>query len=62
MLTEHAGRIITQSQIIRAVWPAQVSDPSEGLRVHISHLRRKLGDGPPRIVNEPGIGYRLAEE
>ena len=62
VLTEHAGRIITQSQIIRAVWPAQVSDPSEGLRVHISHLRRKLGDGPPRIVNEPGIGYRLAEE
>jgi two-component system KDP operon response regulator KdpE len=62
VLTEHAGRIVTQSQIIRAVWPGQVSDAAEGLRVHISHLRRKLGDGNPRIVNEPGIGYRLVEE
>lgn len=62
ILTEHAGRIVTQGQIIRAVWPAQVSDPGEGLRVHISHLRRKLGNGPPHIVNEPGIGYRLVPE
>ena len=53
------GRIVTQNQIVKQVWPGQSSDPSEGLRVHINHLRKKLGDRGIRIVNEPGIGYRL---
>jgi two-component system KDP operon response regulator KdpE len=61
VLAEHAGRIVTQNQIMRQVWAGQTSDPSEGLRVHINHLRKKLGESGPRIVNEPGIGYRLEE-
>ncbi|WP_395743161.1 response regulator transcription factor [Prosthecobacter sp.] len=62
VLAEHAGRIVTQNQIMKQVWAGQSSDPSEGLRVHINHLRKKLGEAGPRIVNEPGIGYRLEEE
>ncbi len=62
VLAEHAGRIVTQNQIIRQVWAGQSSDASEGLRVHINHLRKKLGETGPRIVNEPGIGYRLEAE
>ncbi len=58
-LAEHQGRIVTQSQIIRKVWAGQASDASEGLRVHINHLRKKLVDVAVSIVNEPGIGYRL---
>jgi two-component system KDP operon response regulator KdpE len=61
VLAEHAGRIVTQNQIMKRVWAGQSSDPSEGLRVHINHLRKKLGETGPRIVNEPGIGYRLEE-
>jgi len=61
VLAEHAGRIVTQNQIMKQVWAGQSSDPSEGLRVHINHLRKKLGNSGPRIVNEPGIGYRLEE-
>ena len=61
VLAEHAGRIVTQNQIMKQVWAGQSSDPSEGLRVHINHLRKKLGKSGPRIVNEPGIGYRLEE-
>jgi two-component system KDP operon response regulator KdpE len=60
-LAEHAGRIVTFGQIIRRVWPAQLSDQSEALRVHISHLRRKLGTSGPQIINEPAIGYRLID-
>jgi two-component system KDP operon response regulator KdpE len=60
VLTEHADRIVTQTQIVDLVWPSQSSDPSEGLRVHINHLRKKLGTHGVRIVNEPGIGYRLS--
>jgi len=61
-LAEHPGRIVTQNQIIRQVWAGQTSDASEGLRVHINHLRKKLGEAGPKIVNEPGIGYRLETE
>lgn len=61
VLVEHAGRIITQKQIMDRVWPTTNSDTSEGLRVHISHLRRKLGPEGPHLINEPGIGYRLVE-
>lgn len=62
VLAEHAGRIVTQNQIVKQVWAGQSSDPSVGLRVHINHLRRKLGSTGPCIVNEPGIGYRLESE
>ncbi len=61
VLAEHAGRIVTQNQIMKQVWAGQTSDPSEGLRVHINHLRKKIGEAGPRIVNEPGIGYRLED-
>jgi len=62
VLAEHAGRIVTQNQIIRQVWPGQQTDQSEGLRVHINHLRKKIGSSGPQIINEPGIGYRLVSE
>lgn len=61
VLAENAGRIVTQNQLIQQVWGPQQASQTEGLRVHINHLRRKLGDTGPRIVNEPGIGYRLVE-
>ena len=60
-LAQNAGRIVTQNQLIQQVWGPQQSSQTEGLRVHINHLRKKLGDTGPRIVNEPGIGYRLVE-
>ncbi|OYW75895.1 MAG: DNA-binding response regulator [Verrucomicrobia bacterium 12-59-8] len=55
VLAEYAGRIVTQNQIMKQVWAGQSSDPSEGLRVHINHLRKKLGETGPRIVNEPEL-------
>jgi two-component system, OmpR family, KDP operon response regulator KdpE len=58
-LAEHPGRILTQSQILRKVWPGQATDSHEGLRVHINHLRKKLSAAEIKIVNEPGVGYRL---
>ena len=62
VLAANAGRIVTQNQIMQQVWAGQQSNQTEGLRVHINHLRKKLGDVGQRIINEPGIGYRLVEE
>lgn len=59
VLVQNAGRIVTQKQIIRDVWGNEQASQSENLRVVINHLRKKLGDSGPVVVNEPGIGYRL---
>ncbi len=59
VLAGNEGRIVTQNQIIKQVWGPLQCSQTEGLRVHINHLRKKLSPDGPAIVNEPGIGYRL---
>ena len=61
LLARNAGKVLTHRTILDQVWgPAQAMDT---LRTHVSLLRRKLGEGPgvPRLVTEPGVGYRLLQ-
>ncbi len=56
------GRVITQRQLLAAVWgPAHVED-TQYLRVYIGHLRQKLGPAAALIRTEPGVGYRFGED
>lgn len=57
-LARHAGKIVTQRQLLREVWGQQGDGQTHYLRVYANHLRNKLGQAL-RLVNEPGIGYRL---
>lgn len=59
-LARHAGKILTQRQLLREVWGPQGEGQSHYLRVYANHLRKKLG-ASLRLQNEPGIGYRLVE-
>ncbi|MFC7477715.1 response regulator [Dankookia sp. GCM10030260] len=53
------GRVVTQRQLLAAVWgPAHVED-AQYLRVYIGHLRQKLGPAAGIIRTEPGVGYRV---
>jgi two-component system KDP operon response regulator KdpE len=65
LLVQHAGKVVTQRQLLTDVWgPAHVSD-TQYLRVFIGQLRRKLGDDgaqPRLIITEPAVGYRLVAE
>ncbi|WP_347301990.1 response regulator [Croceibacterium sp. TMG7-5b_MA50] len=62
-LLRHAGKVLTHRHLLGTVWgPAHVGD-IEYLRVAMRALRGKLEDDPaaPRLlINEPGIGYRIA--
>lgn len=61
-LAQHAGKVVTQKQLLRAVWGDKAEDQSQYLRVYINHLRHKLEPDPAAaklIKTEPGIGYRL---
>jgi two-component system KDP operon response regulator KdpE len=62
MLLHHAGRVVTQHQLLRELWgPTHIED-SHYLRIVVGKLRQKLGDDPvaPRwLKTEPGVGYRF---
>ncbi|TBR36617.1 MULTISPECIES: response regulator [Dyella] len=62
MLVQHAGRVVTQQQLLRDIWgPTHVHD-THYLRIVLGKLRQKLGDDPtePRwLKTEPGVGYRF---
>jgi two-component system KDP operon response regulator KdpE len=56
------GRVVTQRQLLTAVWgPAHVED-AQYLRVYVGHLRQKLGPAASLIRTEPGVGYRFGVE
>ncbi len=59
-LARHAGKIVTQRQLLREVWGQQGDGQTHYLRVYANHLRKKLG-GRLVVSNESGIGYRLLE-
>jgi two-component system KDP operon response regulator KdpE len=61
-LARQAGRVLTHTHLLRAVWGPAHQDDVEYLRVTVRALRRKLERNPARptlIRNEPGVGYRL---
>lgn len=63
-LARHRGRVVTQADLLRAVWGPAYGRESNYLRVYGNQLRRKLEGDPSRprhILTEPGIGYRLVE-
>ena len=61
VLLRHAGRTVSKEALIEAVWPDRVVEDNN-LTVHLSALRRALGERPGGerfIHNEPGRGYRF---
>jgi predicted ATPase/DNA-binding winged helix-turn-helix (wHTH) protein len=58
VLTEKAGEVVGRGELMERVWPHSVVEENS-LRVHISALRRALGESPTMryIVNVPGRGY-----
>lgn len=62
LLVGQPGRLVTQGQILKALWgPTHVQD-AHYLRILVSKLRHKLGDDasmPRYIITEPGVGLRF---
>lgn len=62
-LVDGGGRVLTHAALLERVWGPAHRDDLDYLRVAIRALRRKIEPEPssPRLIlNEPGIGYRLA--
>jgi two-component system KDP operon response regulator KdpE len=64
-LIRHAGKVVTQRQLLVEIWGPQHSDEAQYLRVYMTQLRRKLEVEPSRprhFLTEPGVGYRLVQD
>ena len=64
VLMQHAGHVVTREEILEQVWPEPSRKGSKTLDMHISWLRRKLGDGngradEQRIATVRGVGFRF---
>jgi TolB-like protein/DNA-binding winged helix-turn-helix (wHTH) protein/Flp pilus assembly protein TadD len=60
-LVEHAGRVVTQDEILEALWSETYVNP-EVLRKYILEIRKTLGDRPdnPEFIETlPKRGYRF---
>ena len=64
LLVRHAGKVVTQRQLLTEVWGPGAVGNAHYLRVQMHGLRHKLEAEPARpkyLVTEPGVGYRLKE-
>lgn len=64
-LCRYAGRVVTQTQLLKEVWGPTHTDDTHYLRIVVSRLRQKLADDPqtPALLQtEAGVGYRLLVE
>jgi DNA-binding response OmpR family regulator len=62
VLMANAGKVVTRDQLMRDVWDTNWWGSTKTLDMHISWLRRKLGDdaaSPRFITTVRGVGFRF---
>lgn len=57
-LTERTGRLLTREELVKQVWGPNYEGGSRTVDIHVSRLRRKLGQELP-LVTLRRVGYRL---
>ena len=65
LLSQHQGKVLTYTAIIRSIWGSQDDGSVKKLQVNMANIRKKLGTTPGDsryIVNELGVGYRMLDE
>lgn len=61
-LAQRPGRLLTHAELVGAVWGPEYGNDTNSLRVHITHLRKKVEPDPSNptyVITEPGVGYRF---
>lgn len=64
LLSIHAGRVLTYSEIIKKIWGYSDVGSVKKLQVNMANIRKKLKEQPGAyryILNELGVGYRMNE-
>ena len=62
LLSEHCGKVLTYSTIIKTIWGITDEGSIKKLQVNMANIRKKFGAKPGEnnyIINELGVGYRM---
>ncbi|PKQ25503.1 MAG: DNA-binding response regulator [Actinobacteria bacterium HGW-Actinobacteria-4] len=65
VLVANAGSVVSRDTLMHEVWAADPGAPSKTLDMHVSWLRRKLGDdatNPRFITTVRGMGFRFEND
>ena len=62
LLMRHVGIVVLREEIMREVWQTEWMGATKTLDMHVSTLRRKLGDSGSRITTVRGVGFRLEKD
>ena len=65
LLSEHCGKMMTYSAIIKGIWGYSGEGSIKKLQVNMPNIRKKFGVKPGEswyITNELGVGYRMNGE
>jgi two-component system, OmpR family, KDP operon response regulator KdpE len=63
LMARHAGQVLTNRTILKAIWGPHAVDQPEHVRVLMGQLRKKIEPDPARpryLLTEPWVGYRFA--
>ena len=62
-LMRHAGRAVTRTMLLEAVWDYHFDPQTNVIDVHVSRLRQKIDQGfdRPLLHTVRGVGYRLGD-
>ncbi len=63
-LMSRAGRVVTYSKLLTAVWGAECREEVEYLRTFVRQLRKKIEDDPSKpkyLLTDVYVGYRFAD-
>lgn len=62
-LVRRAGRVVPRDALLSEAGRSDVVVGERTVDVHISHLRQKLGDDPPKLIKTVrGVGYVLTKD
>jgi len=63
LFMRHPRRVFTRETLLNRIWGYDFVGDTNVVDVHISHLREKIGDKPPRLIRTIyGLGYAFHPE
>lgn len=63
LFMRHPRRVFTRETLLNRIWGYEFEGDTNVVDVHISHLREKIGDRPPRLIQTIyGLGYAFHPE
>ncbi len=65
LLSEYSGKVLTYTAIVKNIWGVNDTGNIKKIQVNMANIRKKCGIVPgdeTYIINELGVGYRMADE